>query len=147
METCKRKVLPPEVCKRIYDDFVRKPYISLTNILDFELYEVSLFCILPKDFYFHLNNDRKIREWSSQRSTFEAFKSCIFKVVANGECQINLRAIHWEAWLGFVVSNSEVYRRIHHWRTGGEVSFTHRWSFLQLPEDRLENMWRLLTLT
>lgn len=138
-----KTVLPPELCVRIYEDFVKKPLVSLVHIVDFELYEVVLYTILPHNFYFVLNNNENIRQWLNDVATFEQFKSLVCKVIDNGECNINIHAVNIRDWREFVVGNIKVYDTIRHWRTGGELSFTHRWSFLNLQEDRSDK-WHLL---
>ena len=138
-----KKVLPPELCKRIYEDYVKKPWISLEHILDFELYEVVLHNILPCNFYHLLNGNRKIRHWLNDMATFENFKSLVSEVIEKGECNINIYAINIHDWRKFVVGNIKVYDIIRHWRTGGELTFTHPWSFLNRPENQ-QDKWHLL---
>ena len=143
MESSERGVLPTELCRRIYDDFVT-PRISLRHILEFELYRVVLHSILPRNRLEHLSSHRKIRQWLNDSTTFERFKSIVREVIEKRECNIKIDAINEKHWKEFVVDNDEVFETVKHWRTGGEISFTYRWSFLSLPENQLEQMWQLL---
>ena len=133
MESSDRNVLPAELCQRIYQDFVVKPHVPLSHILDFELYKVALFCILPKDFYLHLSNNTKIRHWLMDQATFKKFIFLITRAIEKRECNINIDNLSIEKWRETVVSNVKVYETIHHWRTGGEISVSHRWSILDTP--------------
>lgn len=142
--TRNRAVLPPALCQRIYDNFVRYPWISLKHILDFELYEVVLWSILPRPIL-SLKTPQHIIQWLMDPTTLEHFKSMVIQVVEKKECYINPHAITPEDWRTYVVQNTKVHDQIRHWRTGA-LQFTHPWSFLHLSESGRDKQWRLLIL-
>lgn len=139
-----RPVLPPELCQRIYFNFVRYPWISLEHILDFELYEVVLWDSLPKPI-FVLNTTHKIIDCLTDPATFEHFQSVVTDVVKTKECCVNPHAINPEDWKIYVVNNTRVHDKIRHWRTG-TLNYTHHWSFLHLQESKRDELWHCLTL-
>ena len=89
MESSAWNVLPAELCQRIYHDFVKRPRVPLSLILDFELYKVALFCVLPKDFYLHLSNNSKIRHWLNFKIRLTAVRGCA------GVVPKKLRKVGW----------------------------------------------------
>jgi hypothetical protein len=140
-------VLPHELCKQIFRDLVKKPWISLKNILDYELYTVVLNYIMPEDCYVTLKGEENIKEWLSRTQTFQNFKDLVEKAVLVGDCNINLDAVNARDWHQYVCENVRVYDSVTDWIRGGGFTYTRRWACLNQSEDRREDMWRLLALT
>lgn len=125
-------VLSPDICQRIYQDFVEIPWISLYHILDCELYAVILFHISSEK---RLGSRCEIRTWLNEPYTFQRFKSFVTKSIEDGDANINIDSVNWTDWKHYVVNSERVLFHIDDWKRGGTFVQEKRWHFLNQTEE------------
>lgn len=122
-------VLSEEFCKKVYTDFVEKPFISLYHILNYELYILCLFhTMLPCQF----GSRQQILDWLRQDNTFNLFKTFVITVVKTDDVNICLDGITREEWDIYVVDNESVVQTLEDWKRGGGIEIRYQWKSFQM---------------
>lgn len=118
-------VLPPELCQKVFEDWVERPYLPLQCMLEYEVYRVSLF---------NLTYDRgvpgtleQVRDWLNESNTFFRFKKEVSDTIGIHELNINVEALTEEDWMTHVPTNDVIVTEKFHWLKGGCIELRHDW--------------------
>ena len=110
--------LSPELCQKVFNDLVERPYIPLSYMLKYEPYRMALFhlnyyeCSVPKTL-------KQVRTWITDPDTFHHFKRELISIVELYHIDINLEAINETDWIRFVTTNDRIVYEKFDWLRGG----------------------------
>ena len=117
--------LPPELCQKIFEDWVERPYIPLCRMLQYDLYKLCLF-----ELSFHggiPDTKEQVRSWLKEINTFQHFKRNVTDMTELHQLHINLKAINEEDWVTYVPTNEDIVLQKYDWLKGGTLELKDHW--------------------
>lgn len=122
-------VLSGDLCKKVFTDFVEKPFISLYHIVNYELYKLCLFhTMLPCQF----GSRQQILDWLCEDNTFNLFKTFVITVVKTDDINICIDGITREEWNIHVADNESVVKVLEDWARGGGFEIHYQWKSFKM---------------
>ena len=119
------EALAPELCQKIFEDWVERPYIPLCQMLQYDLYKVCLFELschegVPE-------TQEHVRHWLSKTDTFFQFKRNVMDMVQLHKLSINVEAINEEEWMTYVPTSDVIVLQKYDWLRGGTLELEYDW--------------------
>lgn len=123
--------MDPELCRKIFEDWVERPYIPLYHMLRYEMYEVCLWLLkynggIP-------NTLDQVRTWLKEVDTFRQFQRTVTDMVHRHHLNINLKAINEDDWMTHIPSNDVIVLHKYEWLRGGTIELKYDWLRVEKP--------------